>query len=135
MAGFRFAYRLSGGAPTIQEIITADTTTYYKGDLVNLESGEADHAATNDTAIIGAVIETLAGTDSTTKVLVITDKDAVYEVTDANARAIGATLDLSTTPGAYGVTTNNNADVLVVADSTATEPTRVVVTPGNHWLD
>lgn len=135
MAGFRFAYRLSGGAPTIQEIITADTTTYYKGDLVNLESGEADHAATNDTAILGAVIETMSGTDSTTKALVITDLDAVYEVDDSSARAIGATLDLSTTPGAYGVTTSNNADVVVVADSAANAPTYVKVTTGNHWLD
>lgn len=135
MAGFTFAYRLSGGSPTIQPIIAQDTATYYKGDIVNLETGEADFAATNDTAFLGAVLETAACTDSVTKILVITDLDAVYSVTDDNARVIGATLDLSTTPGAMGVTTNSNADVVVVADSGATEPTLVKFTTGNHWLD
>lgn len=135
MAGFTFAYRLSGGSPTIQPITTADTATYYKGDIVNLESGEADPAATNDTGFLGACVETVAATDSVSKILVVTDLDAVYAVDDNNARVIGATLDLSTTPGAMGVTTNSNADVIVVADSAADEPTLVKFTVGNHWLD
>lgn len=133
--GFRFAYRLSGGAPTIQDLTFKDTETITKGDLVNLESGEVDLAATNDTALVGVALETVSGTDSTTKIKCITDQDAVYAVDDANARAIGATLDITGATGAMTVTTSSNADVLVVADSSATEPTLVRINTGEHWLN
>lgn len=133
--GFRFAYRLSGGAPTIQDLLFKDTETITEGDLVNLESGEVDLGATNDTAFVGAAVETVAGTDSTTRIRVITDQDAVYAVDDANARAIGATLDISGTTGAMTVAASSNADLLVVADSSATEPTLVRINTGEHWLN
>jgi hypothetical protein len=132
-AGFRFMYRLSGGQPTIQKLTFKDTETLYKGDLVNLESGEIDLAATNDTAIIGVVLETVSGTDSVTQVEVITDDDAVYAVYDANARVIGATLDITGSAGAMGVTSSTNADLLVVANSTADEWTLVKITNAEHW--
>lgn len=134
-AGFRFMYRLSGGQPTIQKLTFKDTETLYKGDLVNLESGEIDLAATNDAALVGVVLKTTAGVDSTTQVEVITDADAVYAVYDANARAIGATLDITGSAGAMGVTTSSNADVQVVADSTADEWTLVMINHGEHWTN
>lgn len=134
-AGFRFMYRLSGGQPTIQKLTFKDTETLYKGDLVNLESGEIDLAATNDSALVGVVLETVSGVDSTTQVEVITDADAVYAVYDANARAIGATLDITGSAGAMGVTTSSNADVQVVADSTADEWTLVMINHGEHWTN
>lgn len=134
-AGFRFMYRLSGGQPTIQKLTFKDTETLYKGDLVNLESGEIDLAATNDAALVGVVLKTTSGTDSTTQVEVITDADAVYAVYDANARAIGATLDITGSAGAMGVTTSSNADVQVVADSTADEWTLVMINHGEHWTN
>lgn len=131
--GFKFKYRLCGAPPTIQDILVADTS-FVKGDLVNLESGELDLAATNDTALVGAIQETQSGmTASTSKSEVITDWDAVYEVYDANARAIGANLDISGTTGAMTVTSSTNADLTVVATSTATEPTLVMITHGEHW--
>ena len=37
MAGFEFAYRLSGGAPTIQDLLSKNTATHTKGDLVGLD--------------------------------------------------------------------------------------------------
>ena len=132
-AGFKFMYRLSGGQPTIQKLTFKDTETLYKGDLVNLESGEIDLAATYDTAIVGVVLETVSGTDSVTQVEVITDEDAVYAVYDANARVIGATLDITGSAGAMGVTTSSNADVTVVANSTADEWTLVKITHAEHW--
>lgn len=135
MAGFVFAYRESGGAPTIQELTFKDTETLTKGDLVNLETGEIDLAATNDAAFVGVALEGKAGTDSVTKLKCITDADAVYSVTDANVRAIGATLDISGATGAQGVATSSNADFLVVADSTATEATLVRFAPGEHFKD
>lgn len=133
-AGFRFRYRLSGGAPTIQTLTFKDTETLSKGDLVNLEGGEVDLAATNDSALVGAVLETKAGTDSTTTIMVITDQDAVYGVYDANARAIGATLDIAGTTGAMTVAASANADLIVVANSTAEEETLVRIVPAKHFL-
>ena len=134
MAGFTFAYRLSGGAPTIQDWLFKDTETLTKGDIVNLETGEVDLGATNDTDFVGAVLETLSGTDSTTRINVITDNDAVYSVTDASARLPGATLDIAGTTGAMTIASSSNADFIVVAESTATEPTLVRIQHGEHWL-
>ena len=131
--GFRFRYRLSGAPPTIQYILAQDTATYTKGDLVNLESGELDLAATNDTTMVGAVQQTVSAVDSTTLIPVITDWDAVYGVYDANARLIGATLDITGTTGAMTVAASSNVDLLVVANSTAAEETRVMIAHGEHW--
>ena len=133
--GFRFKYRLSGAPPTIQTLTIKDTETLTKGDLVNLESGEIDLAASNDTALVGVVLETKAGTDSTTTYKVITDKDAVYAVYDANARAIGATLDIAGTTGAMTVAASSNVDLVVMANSTAAEETLVMIAPGEHFAD
>lgn len=134
MAGFTFRYRLGGGAPTIQDLTFKDTETLTKGDLVNLETGEIDLAATGDTALVGVALETKAGTDSTTKLQVISDPDAVYAVVDNNARLIGATLDISGATGAQTVTTSSNQDVVVVANSSATEETLVMIKRNEHWL-
>lgn len=131
--GFRFRYRLSGAPPTIQYILAQDTATYTKGDLVNLESGELDLAATNDTTMVGAVQQTVSAVDSTTLIPVITDWDAVYGVYDANARLIGATLDITGATGAMTVAASSNVDLLVVANSTAAEETLVMIAHGEHW--
>lgn len=133
-AGFKYRYRLYGGEPTIQEFYFKDTETLTAGDLVNLESGEVDLAATNDTALLGAVLETKAGTDSTTRIKAITSPDAVYAVYDPNARLMGATLDISGATGAMTVTTSSNADVIVVANSSATEETLVMIIQAEHAL-
>jgi hypothetical protein len=133
MAGFTFAFRESGAAPTILDLTFKDTETITKGDMVNLESGEIDLGATNDNALVGVALETKAGTDSTTKLKCIVDADAVYSVTDANARAIGATLDISGATGAQTVDTSSNKEFLVARDSSATEPTLVMISPSKHW--
>lgn len=130
--GFRFKFRMSGAPPTIQTLVFKDTETLTKGDMVNLESGEVDLAATADTALLGIVLETKEGTDSTTEILVITDGDAVYEVYDANARVKGATLDLSGATGAQTVATSSNKEFVVYAKSAADEPTLVRFNIGKH---
>lgn len=130
--GFHYRYRLSGGAPTIVELYFKDSETLTKGDLVNLESGEVDLAATNDSALLGAVLETKAGTDSTTTIKVIVDDDAVYGVYDPNARVMGATLDITGSTGQMTVTTDSNHDVVVVAPSGADEETLVMINHGKH---
>lgn len=131
-AGFKFEYRMCGAEPTIQRLLFKDTETLTKGDLVNLESGEVDLAATNDSALLGIVLETISGTDSTTYIDVIVDDDAVYSVYDANARAAGATLDIAGTTGSMTVAASSNVDVIVVATSTASERTLVRIVPAEH---
>jgi hypothetical protein len=131
-AGFRFRGRVSKMPPTIQTLTIKDTETLTKGDLVTLESGEIDLAATDDSTILGVVLNTAAGTDSTTTYEVIVDADAIYGVYDASARVKGATLDISGTTGAMTVTTSSNADVTVYAPSSADEETLVMITHGEH---
>jgi methionine aminopeptidase len=131
-AGFRFSHRLSGEQPTIQKLYFKDTETLTKGDIVNLESGEVDLGATADTNLLGIVLETKAGTDSTTLIEVIVDADAVYAVYDANARVKGATLDLAGATGAQTVAASSNKEFVVVAPSSATEETLVRFNIGKH---
>lgn len=132
MTGFRFRYRKSGGKPTIQNLLFKDTETLTIGDIVNLESGEVDLAATRDANLLGAVQETKAGVDSTTKIEVIVDEDAVYGVEDARARQKGDTLDIAGATGAQTVAASSNKEFVVVADSLATEETLVCINVGKH---
>jgi hypothetical protein len=132
MAGFTFRERPSGAAPTIKSLTFKDTETITAGDMVNLETGEVDLGATGDTNLLGCALHTVAGVDSTTKIRCIVDADAVYSVTDNNARVIGATLDLAGATGAQGVAASSNKEFVVVADSSATEPTLVRFNVGKH---
>lgn len=130
-AGFRYRYRLGGGAPTIQYLTCKDTEVLTKGDIANLETGEIDLGVTTDTALLGVILETKSGTDSTTVYGVVTDKDAVYSVYDANARVKGATLDLSGATGAQTVATSSNKEFIVVEASSASEETLVMFNTGH----
>jgi hypothetical protein len=131
--GFKFRYRLSGQPPTILKLKFKDTETLTKHDLLNLESGEVDLGATNDTTFIGAAQTTAAGTDSTTDMYVISDWDAVYGVYDPNARLAGDTLDISGATGAMTVAASSNVDLIVVAPSAADEETLVMIAHGEHY--
>lgn len=130
--GFRFRYRQSGGMPTILSLTFKDTETLTAGDMVNLESGEIDLAATADTNLLGVVLETKAGTDSTTVIKVIVDEDAVYGVYDPNARLLGATLDIAGATGAQTIAASSNKEFVVVAPSAADEETLVKFNIGKH---
>ena len=130
--GFQFRYRLGGGDMTKQNLLFATTETLTKGDMLNVETGEVDLGVSSDAAFAGIALETKAGTTSVTRIEVIMDEDAVYGVYDANARLVGATLDLSGATGLQTVTTSGDADFTVVAESTATEETLVRITVGEH---
>lgn len=132
MAGFTFRYRESGGAPSIVDLLFKDTETLTKGDLANLETGEVDLLATADTNALGVVLETKAGTDSTTRIKVIIDPDAVYGVVDNNARLLGAPLDVAGATGAQGVAASSNKNFVVARESSATEETLVKFNVGKH---
>lgn len=133
MTGFRFRYRISGAFPTVQQVKFKDTETLSIGDLTNLEAGLADLAATADTNLLGACQQTEAGTSEVTRIEVITDADAVYGVVDNNARKIGDTLDIAGATGAQHVAASANKELVVVADSLATEETLVRINVGKHF--
>jgi hypothetical protein len=134
MAGFTFRYRLSGGAPTIQTLLFQDTETLTKGDLVAIQGGYVDLAATADANLAGIALQTKAGTTQVSTIDIITDADAVYGVADANARLAGAILDIAGTTGAMTLAADSNHDVIVVAPSSASEETLVTFNVAKHWL-
>lgn len=135
MAGFKAIGRLSGGGFTKVTVKAKDNETLSFGDLANIETGEVDLAATGDTALVGPIVSaTVAAVDSTTDIEVIIDPDVILETTDNNARLVGATLDLTGSTGAQGVTTSSNKEFIVVAPSTATQPTKVMFNVGHHLL-
>jgi hypothetical protein len=135
MAGFTARQRLCGAAFTVQRIIAKNTATYTAGDLVNLETGEIDLAATADTNLVGVVLATVSATDSVTKIPVAIDSDIVYGVDDPNARVKGATLDIAGATGAMGVAASSNKELVVHADCTALEETLVRINVGKHHMN
>jgi hypothetical protein len=126
--------------PVIREYYFSDTETITKGDLVTLDTtgtvGEIDLAVSGDTAIIGVANETKSGTDSTTLMEVILDLQGKgrYAVYDANARAEGTELDIDGTTGVMTLAADSDSDVIVVSNSTATEPTIVRIHPRAYGL-
>lgn len=129
---FEFAYSLSGTAPIIESLVIKNAAVLSKGELVNLESGEVDAAATADTALVGIACADADNTADGLSVDVIVNEDAVYRVTDANARAKGALLDIGS--GGLTVAAASNNDLIVVEASSATEPTLVTFN-NTHYLD
>jgi hypothetical protein len=134
--GFRYRGRKCGKPPTIQSFVAKDAETLSKGDLLNLESGEVDLAATGDAAILGICLETKVcdGVATTgTRVKCIVDEDAIYGIYDANARLKGALLRMSGTTGSMTQQAASGTDDLRVwAESTATEETLVCIAHGKH---
>jgi hypothetical protein len=149
VAGFLWRYNISGGRQLIYEFTMADTETLTVGDMLNLQTGEVDLAATNDTLMLGPLVGAkdpddnvagqpgrISGTDSTTVVLACVNPDAVLaDEDDANARVVGVNLDIAGATGAQGVAAASNNDFFVVKDSAAVEDTMVRVAFGEHYLD
>lgn len=125
MAGFKWAYSLSNPAPVPRKYPVKDTVVLTRNMMVNLESGEIDKGATGDTALLGTVQADVDNTDDGEYGWVIIDPKAVYEVEDANIRLAGATLDLGT--DALSLAASNNVEFIVIENSAADEPTRVMI--------
>jgi hypothetical protein len=121
---FRYCGSIDGSEPILRRFVVKDEAVIARGAIVNLESGEVDLGATNDTGFLGVANETVDNTDDGETIEVITNPGAIYAVVDANARKAGDLLDIAT--GALGVTTSTNADLKVWCDSTASEPTQVI---------
>ena len=147
--GFEWRYNLSGGRPLILTFVMKDTETLTRGDMLNIESGEVDLAATADVAIAGIFVGpenpddavdgkpgTVSGTDSTTVVKCLVNPDAVYaDGNDTNARLAGATLDISGATGAQTVAASSNTEFVVVERKRqSSDETRVQIASTSHYL-
>jgi|TARA_R110000824_G_scaffold238121_6_gene426902 hypothetical protein len=147
--GFEWRYNLSGGKFTRAEFLMKDTETLTLGDMINIESGEADLAVTSDTGLAGTFLGpespndavdgkpgTVSGTDSTTVIWAIINPDAVYsDAGDTNARLPGATLDISGATGAQGLAASSNTEFVVVQRKReASAPTFVQICSSAHYL-
>lgn len=136
--GFEFRFRECGKPPTVLDILSAISTAMSKGDMVEIgatTAGRVDTAIHSDTTIIGVVQESITAanmTAGTTRIRVIVDEDAVYGVTDANARLVGATLDISGATSVMTVGASSSATLVVVRESGATEETLVRIHPTHH---
>jgi hypothetical protein len=147
--GFEWRYNLSGGRPLILTFLMKDTETLTRGDMLNIESGEVDLAATADVALAGIFVGpenpddavdgkpgTVSGTDSTTVVKCLVNPDAVYaDGNDTNARLAGATLDISGATGAQTVAASSNTEFVVVERKRqSSDETRLQIASTSHYL-
>lgn len=137
--GFEFSHRTTYPSPTMKPFpLKSGVTDVAGGKLANIESGEVDIAATGDTGLAGLIHSPvnpdhdLSAMPAGAEVYVITDPDAVYRVTDANARNDGATLDIAS--GAAAVASSSNADLVVAATSTSAQKTHVKIANTQHYL-
>ena len=148
MAGFIWAYNLSGGRELVYEFVMSDTDTLTVGDLLNIESGEVDLAIASDADMLGPMAGAsdpddnvagqagrVAGTDSVTKVRATVNPDAVLTAIDLNARLAAVNLDLAGATGAQVYTSATQNTFLVVKDSSAVEETLSIIEPGEHYLN
>ena len=147
--GFEWRYNVSGGRPLILTFLMKDTETFTRGDMMNIESGEVDLAATADVALAGGfggpenpadAVDgkpgTVRGTDSTTIVKVIVNPDAVYaDANDTSARLAGALLDVSGATGAQTIAASSNTEFVVVERKRqSSDETRVQIASTSHYL-
>lgn len=129
MAGFQWAGSIDGSEPIFRKFTVKASAVISRGEMLNLESGEADAGASNDAAFLGAATEAVDNTVDGHIVECIVNPGAIYAVVDANVRVAGDKLDLAS--GGLALTTDSNHDFIVWADSAADEPTLVIFN-GNH---
>jgi hypothetical protein len=129
MTGFVWAGSIDGSEPIIRKFTVVASAVISRGEMLNLETGEADAGATSDSAFLGPATEAVDNTVDGHVVECITNPGAIYAVEDANARVAGAQLDLGS--GGLTLAADSNHDFTVWADSAADEPT-LVIFAGNH---
>ena len=101
--------------------------TLTQGMIVKLTSGEVEPADAGD-AFAGWADDDYAAADTD---CYIYDVDTVMEVVDAYARIDGAAIDVASGSQSIEATTKTNYDLVIVASSSATEKTEVVIHPKN----
>lgn len=129
---FRYLGNVGGGEPSIGVFTVANDATIVHGQILTMTSSEADEGTAGDATFLGMAIETVDNSADGQIVRAIYNPNAIYGYEDGTAHAGGDTLDL----GAGGVilASNSNADFTVITNNTASEITKVIITPGEHWL-
>jgi hypothetical protein len=129
---FKWAYSIDGSDPIIQTFTVKDAVVLSAGELVTLDAGEVDAAASGDSTLVGIAVGAVDNTDDGLTARCIMNPGAVYYVEDdANARKVGDRLDIAA--GGLTVAADSNHDLIVVRDSAASEPTYVAFN-GTHFL-
>ena len=105
----------------IKDVPMVDTLSMTAGDMVEITTGEADVGASGSTTLAGVCAETVDNADDGEVMDIIDGHGAVFSIEDANARIMGATLDIDATYD--GVTTSSNTDLVCVRPSSDTERT------------
>lgn len=148
---FFHVYNLSGGRPLILEITAKDTESLHEGDMLNVETGEADLAATNDTAFMGVLVSasdpasytriagatygTINAVDSTTVLKAVANPDAVYtDRVTGTARLAGVQLDIAGATAAQVLATDSNHDFNVIKSVTSSEEPLVIFVQAETYL-
>jgi uncharacterized protein YbcI len=131
MPGFEFRYRLSGGLPTVQSVLSSSTLPLISGDMLSFADGKVGLATSDHPALVGAAVDGEPG-DPAASVRVITDADAVYAISDRHLRLRGAGLDLQGASGDQGVSTGVSGALIVVLDTAAGAETLVRIGDGRH---
>lgn len=129
MSGFELAYTLHGNDAHKLDLAIKSGSAVIAGTLVQLDAGEAQIA----TAAAADKLGVCTGVNSAgTIATVVVDPEAVYRVTDATARNVGAPLD--TASGGRGITTASENDLIVAGLSPAGAPTLVKIAGAHHAL-
>lgn len=134
LTGFQFRHRLNGGAATVRSYPRGSGIRLMRGDMLVVVAGGGVEPGTADAiALLGAAIDAGAsGGEGDATVEVIVDGDAVYAVHDPHARRAGEKLELAGASGGQGVVAGPRAQLVVVANSAATQETLVRIEPDRH---
>lgn len=134
MAGFLIVNTDDGGNNFIIRdfvVLDAEVITINQMLKLNVSTGEVEGATTADSTLAGVAQESVDNADDGLSCKVLMNPGAIYEVEDANARVAGVKLDIET--GGLAIADDANHDLVVIKDSTATEPTTVGFN-GTHYL-
>jgi uncharacterized protein YbcI len=133
VTGFQFRYRINGGVATIRSLPRGTGAGLARGDMLIVANGGVEAGAADATGLLGAVIDA-GGGEPSMLVKVVTDADAIYAVQDPFARRAGELLELAGASGGQGVKEGPHAQLVVVANSAATEETLVRIEPQRHHV-
>lgn len=135
MTGFQFRHRLNGGAATVVSFPRRSGIGLMRGDMLVVADGGVQPGTADAIALLGAAIDVATSSgDGGAVVQVIVDGDALYAVHDPHARKAGERLELAGASGEQGVTAAPQGQLVVVANSAATQDTVVRIGPDRHHV-
>jgi uncharacterized protein YbcI len=105
------------------------------GDMLSVADGAVQPGTADAAALLGVAVDSCRGDGERAAIVkVVTDGDAIYAVDDPHPRRTGETLQLAGSSGGHGVVAGPRAQLVVVANSAATEETLVRIEPRSHHV-